>query len=60
MQYSNNEKDPPSSLSQTKTQENDLLEAIKKLIESKFNLIEERINSVEQQQIKSQNIEFVS
>ena len=50
---------PPSSPSHTKTQENDQLEAIKKLIESKFSLIEERISSGEQQ-IKSENVEFVS
>ena len=37
------------------TKENDKLEAIKKLIESKFSQIEERISSVEQQ-IKSQNV----
>ena len=52
-------KNPPSSPSHTKTQENDQLEAIKKPIESKFSLIEERISSAEQQ-IKSQNVEFVS
>ena len=52
-------KNPPSSPSHTKTQENDQLEAIKKLIESKFSLIEERISSVEQQ-IKRKNVEFVS
>ena len=53
------EKHPPSSPSHTNTQENDQLKAIKKLIKSKFSLIKERISSVEQQ-IKSQNVEFVS
>ena len=52
-------KNPPSSPSHTKTQENDQLETINKLIESKFSLIEESISSVEQQ-IESQNVEFVS
>ena len=47
------------SPSDTKTQENDQLEAIKKLIKSNFSLIEGRISSVEQQ-MKSQNVEFVS
>lgn len=37
------------------TQENDKLEAIKELMESKFSQIKERISSVEQQ-IKSQNV----
>ena len=36
-----------------------ILKPLKKLIESKFSLMEERISSVEQQ-IKSQNVEFVS
>ena len=57
-QYVSNKKNPPSSPSHTKTQENDQLEAIKKLIESKCSLIEECISSGEQQ-IKSQNVEFV-
>ena len=39
-------KNLPSSPSRTKNQENDKLEPIKKLIESKSNLIEERINKV--------------
>ena len=52
-------KNPPSSPSHTKTQENDQLETINKLIESKFSLIEESISSVEQQ-VESQNVEFVS
>ena len=59
IQYASNEKNPPVSPSHTKTHENDQIEAVKKLIESKFSLIEERISSVAQQ-IKSQNVEFVS
>ena len=59
IQYASNEKNPPALPTHTKTEENDQLEAIKKLIESKFSKIEERINSVEQQ-IKSQKVEFVS
>ena len=52
-------KNPPSSPFHTKTQENDQLEAIKKLIQSKFSQIEELISSAEQK-IKSPNVEFVS
>ena len=52
-------KNPPSSPSYTKTQEDDQLEAIKNLIESTFSQIKERISSAKQQ-IKSQNNEFAS
>ena len=52
-------KNPPSSPFHTKAQENDQLEAIKKLIQSKFSQIEELISSAEQK-IKSPNVEFVS
>lgn len=46
---------PPASPSQTTIHENDKLEAIKKLIESKFSQTEERISFVKQQ-IESQNV----
>ena len=52
-------KNPPFSPFHTKTQENDQIEAIRKPIENKFSQIEEYISSVEQQ-IKGQNVEFVS
>ena len=48
-------KNPPTSRSQTKTQD----KTIKKLTQSKFSQIEECISSVEQK-IKSQNVEPVS
>ena len=59
IQYASNEKNPPALPTHTKTEENDQLEAIKKLIESKLSKIEKRINSMEQQ-IKSQKVQFVS
>ena len=46
---------PPASPSQTTIHENDKLEAIKKLIESKFSQTEERISFIKQQ-IESQNV----
>ena len=59
IQYASNKKNPPSSPSQTKTQENDQLEAIKKLIKRKVSRIKECTSSVEQH-TKSQNVELVS